>query len=63
MRAIRTNGKYNLYRIDGHLELWRGKFGKEYSFRAGYVSNKNNFEMVCIAADEEMACLMNEGVN
>ena len=58
MRAIRTSGKYNLYRIDGHLELWRGKFGGEYSFRAGYVSNADNFEMACISADEEMACLM-----
>ena len=47
-------------RIDGHLELWRGKFGGKYSFSAGVVSNKDNFEMACDVADEEMACLMAE---
>ena len=61
MRAIRTDGKYNLYKVNGLLELWRGKIGGEYSFRAGYVSNRDNFEMATIAADEEMAYLMAEG--
>ena len=62
MRAIRTSGKYNLYRIDGHLELWRGKFGEENSYRAGYVSDKENFLMACDVADDEMAWMMAEGM-
>jgi hypothetical protein len=62
MRAIRTNGKYNLYKIEGHLELWSGKFGGEYSFRAGYVMDADNFEVACFEADEEMRSLMAEGI-
>lgn len=61
MKAIKTNGTYYLYAIDGHLELWRGKFDGEYSFRAGYVANKENFEYACDNADEEMRCLMAQG--
>lgn len=62
MKAIRTDGKYNLYRIDGHLELWRGKFGGEYSYRAGYVMDKENFELAVANADEEMRYLMAQGI-
>ena len=60
MRALKTDGKYFLYRIDGHLELWRGKHGKEWSYRAGYVSDADNFEYAVEMADEEMRCLMAE---
>ena len=62
MKTIKTDGKYFLYNIDGHLELWKGKFGGEYSYRAGYVSNRNNFEVAVDAAEEEMRCLMAEGI-
>ena len=61
-KALKTDGKYYLYKIDGHLELWRGKIGGEYSFRAGYVMDAENFEMACDSADEEMAYLMAQGV-
>lgn len=61
MKAIKTDGKYYLYKIDGYLELWRGKFGGEWSFRAGYVMHADNFEYACANADEEMRYLMSQG--
>jgi len=27
MRAIKKQGEYRLYRVENHLELWRGVFG------------------------------------
>lgn len=61
-KALKTDGKYYLYKIDGHLELWRGKIGGEYSYRAGYVMDADNFEVACYEADEEMRSLMAQGV-
>lgn len=63
-KAIKTDGKkYWLYKSEdfGGYELWRGKKGGEYSFRAGYVANKDNFEIACYEADEEMRYLMAQG--
>lgn len=61
-KAIKTDGKYFLYNIDGHLELWRGKLGGEWSYRAGYVANRDNFEYAVDTAEEEMRCLMAESI-
>jgi hypothetical protein len=60
MRALKNDGKYFLYRIDGHLELWRGRYGKEWSYRAGYVADADNFEYAVSEAEDEMRCLMAE---
>ena len=27
MRAIKKQGEYRLYRVENHLELWKGVFG------------------------------------
>jgi hypothetical protein len=61
MKAIKKQGNYRLYRIDGHLELWSGVFGGEYSYRAGYVTDADNFEYAIEVAKEEMRYLMAEG--
>lgn len=63
-RAIRTNGKYFLYKAEdcGLFELWKGRQEGEYSYRAGYVQDKANFEVAVDAAEEEMRCLMAEGI-
>lgn len=62
MRAMKSLDGYYLYRIDGHLELWRGKIGGENSYRAGYVSNADNLAEAVYAAREEMYWLMKEGI-
>lgn len=60
MRAIKREGNYRLYRVDGMYELWSGVIGKELSYRAGYVSNPDNFEEAIYAAQEEMHYMMAE---
>jgi hypothetical protein len=62
MRAIKKQGEYRLYRVENHLELWKGVFGGEYSYRAGYVANAENFEYAIDVAEEEMRCLMAEAI-
>jgi hypothetical protein len=37
-------------------------FGGEYSYRAGYVANAENFEYAIDVAEEEMRCLMAEAI-
>jgi hypothetical protein len=58
MKAIKQKDGYYLYKIDGHLELWRGKYGSEYGFNAGYVAYAENFEYAVDVAKEEAAALM-----
>lgn len=61
-KAIKKSGKYNLYKTNDGYELWYGNIAGQWSFRAGYVSNPDNFEMAVDAAEEEMRCLMNEAL-
>jgi len=56
---IKRSG-YNLYRIQGVWELWKGAIEHAYAYRAGYVSNPENFDMAVDAAEEEIRCLMAE---
>ena len=61
-KIIKKSGKYNLYKTNDGYELWHGNITGQWSFRAGYVSNPDNFEMAVDAAEEEMRCLMNEAL-
>jgi hypothetical protein len=56
--ARQKAGKYNLYKVQGMYELWRGRMGTQFSYRAGYVSNPDNLMNAIYAAEEEMRCLM-----
>lgn len=63
IRPVKKSNGYYAYKIQGMIELWRGKIEEEetkYSYRAGYVSNIENLEMAIDAAQEEMRCLMAE---
>ena len=57
---VEKAGKYNLYKVQGMYELWRGRMGTQFSYRAGYVSNPDNLIEAIYAAEEEMRCLMAE---
>jgi hypothetical protein len=62
MKQINTSGKYFLYKTEeGYLELWRGQYGSEWGYRAGYVSDADNFEYAVEVAEEELRVLMAEG--
>ena len=62
MRSIKKQGEYRLYRVENHLELWRGVYEGKYSYRAGYVADAENFEHAIDVAEEEMRCLMAEAI-
>jgi hypothetical protein len=57
---VQKAGKYNLYKVQGYYELWRGRMGTQFSYRAGYVSNPDNLMNAIYAAEEEMRCMMAE---
>jgi hypothetical protein len=59
-KVIKRSGKYNLYKTNDGYELWYGNIAGQWSFRAGYVSDPENFETAVDAAEEEMRCLMAE---
>ena len=69
MRALRKQDNYRMYKIDGHYELWHGKYNTEtdvmkkvgIGVRVGYVSNPDNFEMACHEAEIEFMYLSREG--
>jgi hypothetical protein len=58
MELIERNGKYFLYKNEntGLFELWHGKYGDEYSYRAGYVADLMNLNYAIDVAEEEMRC-------
>ena len=58
MKAIKKLDNYRMYRIDGHYELWYGKFND--GVRVGYVSNPDNFLMACHEAEMEFMALEQE---
>lgn len=57
---VKKSGKYSLYKIQGHYELWALTMEHEYGYRAGYVSNPDNMQDAIYAAQEEMRYLMAE---
>ncbi len=64
MRALRKQDNYRMYKIDGHYELWHGKYNADQSVgtgvRVGYVSNPDNFLMACHEAEMEFMALEKE---
>jgi hypothetical protein len=61
VRSIKKQGKYRLYSVENHYELWVGTYEGKDSYRAGYVSDPENFEYAIDVAEEEMRCLMAQG--
>jgi hypothetical protein len=61
-KAIKKLDGYSLYKTQDGYELWRGNIAGKNSFRIGYVSDPENFEMAVDAAQEEMRCLMAEAI-
>jgi hypothetical protein len=61
-KAIKKAKGYSLYKTEDGYELWRGNMAGKWSFRAGYVSDPENFDMAVDAAEEEMRCLMAEAI-
>jgi len=57
---VEKAGKWNLYKVQGMYELWRGRMGTQFSYRAGYVSHPDNIMEAIYAAEEEMRCMMAE---
>jgi hypothetical protein len=62
IKPVKTYGKYNLYKVNSDYELWRGRMGGKWSFRAGYVSHPDNIIEAAYAADEEMRYLSAEAL-
>lgn len=60
VKLVKSKDGYFLYKVGDYNELWKGKMGTEHSYRAGYVSNKDNFETAIVAAEEEMRCLVED---
>jgi hypothetical protein len=60
MRALKKQGNYRLYLVDGMNELWFGVYGKKNSYMAGYVANPENMDYAVYVAEEEMTSLMME---
>lgn len=65
-RLVVEGNFYRLYRISREL-IWAPDysctFGKrKVAIPVGYVSNPDNFEYAIDAAEEEMRCLMAEGI-
>lgn len=60
-KLIKQGQGYYLYKTaDGFKELWKGKMGSAYGYRAGYVMDSDNFDVAVDAAKEEMASFMAE---
>jgi hypothetical protein len=74
-KVVRKNDKYRLvvegdfyrlYRISREL-IWAADYSctvgkRKVAIPVGYVSNPDNFEYAIDAAEEEMRCLMAEGI-
>lgn len=74
-KVVRKNDKYRLVKEDNYYRLYHisreliwgpdysCKFGKRLvAVPVGYVSNPDNFEYAVDMAEEEMRCLMAEGI-
>jgi hypothetical protein len=59
-KLIKKDGKYRLYNVSGSYELWFGNIAGKWSYRLGYVEDPENFDLVVLAAKEEVASLWAE---
>jgi len=57
-RAVKSNGKYFLYKSGNIFELWFGN--KKNGVQVGYLAEKENFELGIYEAEEELRYLMAE---
>lgn len=66
MKALKKQGEYRLYRVNGHLEIWCGVYNEEQSYlkgvRVGGLMYIENFEYAVEVAKDEVRCLIAEGV-
>lgn len=65
-RLVVEGDFYCLYRISREL-IWAADYSftvgkRKVAVAVGYVSNPDNFEIAIDAAEEEMRCLMAEGI-
>jgi hypothetical protein len=65
-RLVQEGDFYRLYRISREL-IWAADYSftvgkRKVAVAVGYVSNPDNFEIAIDAAEEEMRCLMAEGI-
>ena len=60
MQLLKKRDGYYLYKAEGFkvLELWKGKEGGKFSYRAGYVSDVDNLDVAIFNAEEEMRTMM-----
>lgn len=66
-RLVKEGSYHRLYRVSRELifsaDYSQVKYGnRKVAIALGYVSNPDNFEYAIDAAEEEMRCLMAEGV-
>ncbi len=59
---VKKAGKYKMYKVQGHYELWHGRMTSKNGYRAGFVSNPDNMQEAIEAAEEEMRYLMAEAI-
>ena len=59
MELLKKRDGYYLYKVEGLniFELWKGKEGGKYSYRAGYVSDVENLDEAIGNAEEEMRAM------
>jgi Zn/Cd-binding protein ZinT len=65
MKLLKKRDGYYLYKVEGFkvLELWKGKEGGKFSYRAGYVSDVDNLDVAIFNAEEEMRSMMREAIS
>lgn len=56
-RAIKRNGDYRLYRVDGHLELWLGTL-KDGVLVTADIWSVEDFDAAVADTEEELAYLL-----
>lgn len=65
MELLKKRDGYYLYKAEGLniLELWKGKEGGKFSYRAGYVSDVDGLDVAIFEAEEEMRTMMKEFIS
>jgi hypothetical protein len=65
MQLVKKRDGYFLYKVEGYsiFELWKGKQGGKFSYRAGYVSDVDGLDEAIFNAEEEMRCMMKEFIS
>jgi len=62
MQLLKKRDGYYLYKVEGLnvLELWKGKEGGKFSYRAGYVADVDGLDVAIFEAEEEMRTMIRE---